>query len=222
MITSILGRKVGMTQIFDAVGNMVPVTVVEAGPCVISQVKTAQSDGYEALQLAFSDKKAKHTTKPLLGHFGKSGSTPKAFVREVPSDGEPHEAGDKVTVEIFADVHHIDVTGTSKGKGFAGVVKRWHFAGQPATHGAMGLRVPGSIGQSAYPSRVLKGTRMGGHMGDARVTIRGQELVRIDAERNLLFIKGQVPGADGGFVMVTKSPEWVAKRKKQTFTTQAS
>jgi large subunit ribosomal protein L3 len=211
-----------MTQIYDAAGKVFPVTVVEAGPCHVLQVKTAETDGYAALQLGFGDKKVKQTSKPLAGVFNKAGVTPKQFVREVVADAGEYKAGDVITVEAFKDVKFVDVVGTSKGKGFQGVVKRWHFHGQPATHGASGHRVPGSIGSSAYPSRVLKGVRMGGHMGAVRSMARGQELVRVDPQRNLLFIKGVVPGFIGGFVIVQKCHDWMAARKKATFKSQAS
>jgi len=222
MSASILARKLGMTQVFDAAGRVVPVTVVEAGPCSVLQVKTAETDGYSALQLGFSDKTEKHTSKPLRGVFAKAGVTPKRFIREVPAPQGEFKPGDVITVEAFNNVRFVDVIGTSKGKGFAGVVKRWHFHGQPATHGAMGNRVPGSIGSSAYPSRVLKGLRMAGHMGAVRVHIRAQELIRVDAARNLLFIKGQVPGAVGGFVIVEESPQWVVSRRKFSFALPSS
>jgi large subunit ribosomal protein L3 len=222
MITSILGRKIGMTQIYDAAGKVAPVTVIEAGPCYVLQVKTVENDGYTALQLGFSEKKEKQTKKPAKGVFAKAGVTPKRFIREVPTDGEEHKAGDVITVETMADVHFVDVTGTSKGKGFAGVVKRWHFRGQPGSHGSMGERVPGSIGSSAYPSRVLKGMKMAGHLGASRSFARGLEVVRIDPKRNLLFVKGAVPGYNGSFVIIQKCPGWVTSRKKQTFKTQAA
>jgi len=216
MVSSILGRKLGMTQIFDGAGKVVPVTVIEAGPCCVLQVKTVENDGYAALQVALSDKKEKHTTKPLMGVFKKAGVTPKRFIREIPTDGEEHKPGDVITVEVLKDVNHVDVVGVSKGKGFAGVVKRWHFHGQPATHGAMGHRVPGSIGSSAFPSRVLKGLKMGGHMGAERVMQKGLEVVKVDPEKNLLLVRGAVPGANGGLLIVRKCAPWMAARKKKT------
>jgi len=222
MVTSILGRKLGMTQVYDADGKVVPVTVIEAGPCFVLQVKTRETDGYSALQLGFADKREKNTKKPLAGIFSKAGVSPKRFVREIPSDGEEHKPGEAITVEALKDIRFVDVIGTSKGRGFAGVVKRHHFSGQPATHGAMGHRVPGSIGSSAFPSRVLKGLRMGGHMGVARVHVRGLEVVRVDSARNLLLVKGSVPGFNGGYVIVQKCPEWVAVRRKQTFKAAAA
>jgi len=215
MLTSLLGRKIGMTQVSDDRGRVVPVTVIEAGPCEVVQVKTAETDGYEALQLGFDDKKVKNTTRPLQGHFAAAGVAPKRFVREVPGDGEEHSPAEKVTVEIFNDVHFVDVVGTSKGKGFAGVMKRWKFRGQDRTHGAVGRRVPGSIGMSATPSRVLKGKKMAGHMGNARVMVRGLEVIKVDAERNLLLVKGAVPGHNGSYVEVRKSPERRKARKKR-------
>jgi large subunit ribosomal protein L3 len=221
MITSILGRKLGITQVYDAEGKVTPVTVIEAGPCHVLQVKTVEKDGYGALQLAFGDKREKRTTKPLLGVFKKAGVSPKRFIREVPVDGENHEIGEVITVETMQEAGFVDVVGTSKGRGFAGVVKRHHFHGQPASHGAMGHRVPGSIGSSAYPSRVLKGLRMGGHMGNARAYVRGLEVVRIDKDRNLLLVKGSVPGYNGSFVIVQKCADWIMRRKKKTFKAQA-
>lgn len=218
MIGSILGKKIGMTQVIDSAGRVVPVTVIQAGPVQVLEVKTSETHGYDALQVGFSDKKEKHTTKPLMGVFKKAGASPKRYIREIPSDGEEHKIGDVLTVEVLKDVTHVDVIGTSKGKGFQGVVRRWHFHGQPASHGAMGHRVPGSIGSSAYPSRVLKGVRMGGHMGNHRVMQKGLEVVKVDPANNLLLVKGAIPGYNGNMVIVRKCADWMTARKKKVHT----
>lgn len=215
MLESLLGKKIGMTQVVDGRGRMVPVTVLQAGPCSILQVKTEAVDGYEALQVGFDDKKEKNTTKPLLGHARKAGVAPKRFVREIPADGEEHAAGEAVSVDVFADVHFVDVVGTSKGKGFAGPMKRWGFAGRKATHGAKGYRVRGSIGQSAWPARVFRGTKMAGRMGGRRVMTRFLEVVKVDPDKNLILVKGSVPGSNGSYVIIHKSTEYMLRRKKK-------
>lgn len=215
MLTVLLGKKLGMTQITDGEGRMVGVTVIQAGPCSVLQVKTVENDGYEALQIGFDDKKEKNTTKPLLGHMRKAGVSPKRFIREIDGDDEAHKPGETITVEIFNDVNFVNVVGTSKGKGFAGVMKRWGFAGRKATHGAKGYRVPGSIGQSAWPARVFRGTKMAGHMGNRRVMTKGLEVIKVDPQRNLLLVKGSVPGHNGAYVEIHKSVEWAAQRKRK-------
>lgn len=215
MLTSLLGKKIGMTQVTDGEGRMVPVTVLEAGPCEVVQVKTKENDGYEAIQLGFDEKKAKNTSKPLQGHFAKAGVTPKRLVREVPGDGEEHELAETVTVKIFTDVHFVDVVANSKGKGFAGVMKRWGFSGQDATHGTVGKRVPGSIGMSAWPARVLRGKKMPGHMGNRRVMVKGLEVIKVDPEKNLLLVKGSVPGHNGCHVQIRKSFEHAKPKQKR-------
>ena len=203
MVSTILGRKLGMTQIWDENDNVVPVTVILAGPCTVSQVKTKATDGYDAVQIGFGDISAKHVNKPMAGHFAKAGVEPMRFLREVRvENGEEHHTGDVVTVADFADVKSVDVIGTSKGKGFQGTVKRWNFSRGPMAHGSRNQRRPGSIGQCAYPSRVRKGLHMYGHMGDDRVTVKNLKLVRIDAEQNLLLIKGAVPGGKNALVQV--------------------
>lgn len=203
MVSTILGRKLGMTQIFDEDDNFVPVTVILAGPCTVSQVKTKETDGYEAVQIGFGALKPKHVNKPMAGHFAKAGIEPMKYLREVRvDDASQYSCGDKVTVEAFADVKAVDVTGTSKGKGFQGTVKRWNFSRGPMTHGCRNQRKPGSIGQCAYPARVRKGLHMYGHMGDARVTVKNLKLVRVDAEQNLMLVKGAVPGGKNGLVQV--------------------
>jgi len=207
MITGLLGKKVVMTQLFADDGTVVPVTVIQAGPCVVVQRKTKQKDGYDAVQLGFVEfVKPKRVTKPMTGHFKKSNVAPARFVREVGIQGEDEaNPGDKVMVNIFNANELVHVRGTSKGRGFAGFVKRHHFRGGRATHGSMFHRAPGSIGSSAYPSRVLKGMRMAGHLGNARVTVQNLRVARVDQDNNLLFVRGAVPGPPGGYVVVEKS-----------------
>jgi len=207
MINGLLGKKVGMTQLLQDDGTAVPVTVIQAGPCVIVQKKTKQTDGYDAVQLGFVEfVKPKRVNKPMAGHFKKANVAPARFTREVPVEGEEtRNAGDKVMVDIFNPNELVHIVGTSKGRGFAGFVKRHHFRGGRATHGSMFHRAPGSIGSSAYPSRVLKGMRMAGHMGNSRVTVRNVRIARVDQENNLLFVHGAVPGPAGGYVVVEKS-----------------
>ena len=207
MVTGLIGKKVGMTQLFDADGTVHPATVLKAGPCVVAQVKTADRDGYEAVQLGFVDARAGRENKPTTGHFKKAGVPPTRIRCEVSlkPGGEPPKAGDQVTVAIFADGERVDVIGTSRGKGFQGVVKRHHFRGGRATHGSMFHRAPGSIGASSYPSRVVKGMRMAGHMGDTRVTVRNLKVIRVDAEHHLLLIEGAVPGGPNSVVVIRKA-----------------
>ncbi len=204
MTPALIGRKVGMTRIYNEKGAVVPVTVVEAGPCAVTQVKTVESDGYNAVQLGFEDVKAKYTTMPLIGHAAKAGVGPKKAFREIKlKDATDKKLGDTVTAEIFAEVKFVDVIGVSKGKGFAGVMKRHGFSGQKASHGAHRIhRAPGAIGSCATPSRVFQGQRMPGRMGGEKVTTLNLQVVRADAERNLLLIKGAVPGPKGGLVLV--------------------
>ncbi len=198
----IIGKKLGMTQLFDDNGNRVAVTVVEAGPCTVTQVRTAESDGYSAVQLAFEDCKDKQLTKAELGHLKKAGlKHGKRHLAEF-RGMDDLKVGDTVTVEAFEDGQHVSVTGVSKGKGFQGTVKRHNFGRGPESHGSHNIRQPGSIGASAYPSRVFKGKRMSGHMGDERVTQRGLRVVARDPENNLLLIKGAVPGATNSVVIV--------------------
>mgnify|MGYP002407963304 FL=1 len=203
MVNTIIGRKLGMTQIWDDDDNIVPVTVIQAGPCTVSQVKTKEADGYDAVQIGFDDIAAKHVNKPMAGHFKAHGVEPMRYLREVHvPEGEKHACGDKVTVANFADVKAVDVTGTSKGKGFQGTIKRWNFSRGPMAHGSRNQRKPGSIGQCAYPARVRKGLHMGGHMGDDRVTVKNLKLVRVDAEQNLMLVRGAVPGGKNAIVQV--------------------
>ncbi len=213
MVEGLIGKKIGMSQIFDAEGNVVPVTILKAGPCTVVQKKTKSRDGYDALQLGLvEDKGLKKPVKPALGHFKKSGIPVVKKLQEV-GVSEPTELkeGDQVLVDIFEVGETIHVTGTSKGKGFAGVVKRHHFAGGDAAHGSMFHRAPGSIGASSYPSRVVKGMRMGGHMGHDKTTVRNLRVVELDKDQNLLLVEGAVPGAKGGYVLIRKGKYTTAK-----------
>ena len=207
MIGGLLGKKIGMTQLLEDDGTAVPVTVIQAGPCVVVQKKTKQKDGYDAVQLGFVEfVKPKRVNKAMTGHFKKSNVAPARFLREVSVQGEDGaNPGDKVMVDIFSRNELVHVLGTSKGRGFAGFVKRHHFRGGRATHGSMFHRAPGSIGSSAYPSRVLKGMRMAGHLGNSRVTVQNLRVARVDQENNLLFVRGAVPGPTGGYLVVEKS-----------------
>ncbi|WP_304675449.1 50S ribosomal protein L3 [uncultured Muribaculum sp.] len=202
----LLGKKIGMTSVFSADGKNVPCTVIEVGPCVVTQVKTAETDGYDALQLGFEDKKEKHTTRPELGHFKKAGVTPKRHLAEFKGfDGE-YKLGDVINVDFFTESDFVDIVGTSKGKGFQGVVKRHGFGGVgQATHGQHNrLRKPGSIGACSYPAKVFKGMRMAGQMGNERVTVQNLQVLKVIADHNLLLIKGSVPGAKGSIVLIEK------------------
>ncbi len=201
----LLGKKIGMTSVFSE-GKNVPCTVIEVGPCVVTQVKTVETDGYEALQLGFVDKKEKHTTKPEAGHFKKAGVTPKRHLAEFKNFETEYKLGDEIRVDIFADASFVTVVGTSKGKGFQGVVKRHGFGGVgQTTHGQHNrLRAPGSIGACSYPARVFKGTRMAGQMGNERVTVQNLQVLNVMPEHNLLVIKGSVPGCKGSIVIIEK------------------
>lgn len=205
-MAGIIGKKVGMTSIFDAEGKNIPCTVVEAGPCVVTQVKTEATDGYNAIQLAFDEKKEKHTTAGLKGHFTKAGTTPKRKVIEFRDFGQEFALGAEMNVTLFSEGDFCDVVGTSKGKGFQGVVKRHGFSGVGgATHGQHNrLRAPGSRGASSWPSRVFKGIRTAGHMGAARVKMQNLQIVKVLPEQNLLLIKGAIPGHKGSYVTVEK------------------
>jgi large subunit ribosomal protein L3 len=212
MINGIIGKKVGMTQLFAADGTVTPVTVIKAGPCVVVQKKSAAGrDGYDAVQLGLVEErpvKLKNVTKPMQGHFEKTGAgmPPTRVLKEIRlADGAEASVGDKVLVDQFAEGDSIELVGKSKGRGFQGTIKRHHFNRGPESHGSMNVRRPGSIGQSAYPSRVIKGTRSSGHMGDKRVTLKGLTVARVDVENNLLMIRGSVPGANGSVVVVRKS-----------------
>jgi len=207
MVTGIIGRKVGMTQIFDADGTVHPATVIKAGPCVVVQAKTKQHDGYEAVQLGLVEETPARVGKPMAGHYKKANVPPTRVRREVrvAPGGDAVRAGDQVLVSMFASGERVDVIGTGRGKGFQGVIKRHHFAGGAATHGSMFHRAPGSIGASSFPSRVIKGMRAAGHMGANRVTILNLKILRVDADNHLLIVKGGVPGAPEGYVIVRKA-----------------
>ena len=202
----LLGKKIGMTSVFSADGKNVPCTVIEAGPCVVTQIKNVEKDGYAAVQLGFQDKKDKHTTKPLMGHFKKAGVTPKRHLAEFKDFSEELNLGDTITVELFNDSAYVDVIGTSKGKGFQGVVKRHGFGGVgQSTHGQHNrARKPGSIGACSYPAKVFKGMRMAGRMGGDRVTTHNLQVLKVIPEHNLLLIKGSVPGYKGSIVIIEK------------------
>jgi large subunit ribosomal protein L3 len=205
-VKGIIGKKVGMTQVYAEDGRAIPVTVLEAGPCVVVQRKSKDKDGYSAVQLGLVEKRApKRVTKPMKGHFEKAGLPPCRVLRELRvAESAEVKVGDKVSVDLFTPGDSVNVIGTSKGKGFQGVVKRHHFRGGAATHGSMFHRAPGSIGASAFPSRVLKGMRAGGHMGQDRVTMKNLKVVKVDPANNLLVVKGAVPGAGGGYVVIRK------------------
>ncbi len=206
-VQGIIGKKVGMTQVYAEDGRAIPVTVIQAGPCVVVQRKSKEKDGVSAVQLGLVEgRKVKRVTKAMKGHFDKAGLPPCKVLREFRvEDGAEVKVGDKVSVEQFAPGDVIHVTGVSKGKGFQGVVKRHHFRGGAATHGSMFHRAPGGIGASAYPSRVIKGMRAAGHMGTDKVTVRKLTVVRVDAGSNTLVVKGAVPGAGGGYLVIRKS-----------------
>ena len=215
-MTLILGRKKGMTQLFADDGTVHGCTVVEAGPCIVMQVRTTEKDGYDAIQLGFEDVRDKVATKPLRGHAQKAGTAPKRMLREERLASPAEQAvGDSITVEVFEVRNIVDVIGTTKGRGFAGTIKRHGFARGPKTHGSMNYRAPGSIGCSAYPSRVFKGKRMSGHYGAKRQTMKNLQVLRIDTERNLIFIKGAIPGPKGGYVQVQNAKTPAVKGPKK-------
>jgi large subunit ribosomal protein L3 len=225
MSKGILGQKVGMTQIYDETGKVIPVTVIQAGPCKVLQIRDKDRDGYEAVQLGFKDKPRRLASRSERGHVGKlsskrskkrtsagiellpkPGCEPQRFVREFRGSTDGFELGQEIKVDVLADVKAVDVTGTSKGRGFAGVMKRWNFSGQRATHGVKKVhRHAGGTGCSAYPSRLFKGKRMAGQYGNARITARNVKVVKVDAENNLLLIRGAIPGPNGGYVMIRET-----------------
>jgi large subunit ribosomal protein L3 len=221
-VAGILGKKVGMTQLFDDKGDVHPATVLQAGPCVITQHKTQSRDGYDSAQLGLVEfVKESRLTKPMRGHLGKNNLPPVKFVREVPIEVEDKapaagdgalKAGGRVLVDIFEGEKFVDIVGTSKGRGFQGVVKRHHFGGGPKSHGSM-FQITGSIGSSAFPSRVFKGMRMSGHMGNARSTVRNLRVLGVDKEDNLLVVEGGVPGPNGGYVVITKAKKPPRERR---------
>ena len=213
----LLGKKIGMTRVYDATGKMIPVTVIQAGPCTVTQVKTVETDGYVAVQIGFENAKASRQTAPEVGHFAKAGTDPKKFVREwrLPKGASPElKLGDTVTVSVFSEVKTVDVVSTSKGKGFAGPMKRWHFKGFPASHGTERKhRAPGSqaslCSNAGTGAGIKRGKKMGGQMGNARITSKNHPLISIDQDKNLLVIKGTVPGPAGGYCVVetAKKPQ---------------
>ena len=207
MVTGIIGKKLGMTQLFGADGTVQPVTIIQAGPCVVVQAKNVQADGYEAVQLGLVEARPAKATKAVAGHYKKANVPPTRVRREVKvkAGGEPVKTGDPVLASIFNPGERVDVIGTSRGHGFQGVMKRHNFSGGAATHGSMFHRAPGSIGASSYPSRVVKGMKGAGHMGDVRVTTRNLRVERVDVEQNLLMVRGAVPGADGGYLIIRKA-----------------
>jgi large subunit ribosomal protein L3 len=214
MLKGLIGKKIGMTQIFDAAGEAIPVTLIEAGPCYVTQVRNPEIDGYSAVQLGFGEIKPKSLTGGQLGHLKRNNLPPLRFLREIREKNPDVKEGDKVTVDLFQVGDQVDVVGTSKGKGFQGAVKRYHFRGGPKTHGASDrTRAPGSRGSGTTPGRVFKGARGPGHMGDDRVTVQNLKVVLVDVERNLLGLRGAVPGAKGGVILIK------AVRKQQPGTT---
>lgn len=202
----LIGKKIGMTSLFDENGKNLPCTVIEAGPCVVSQIKTTETDGYEAIQIAFGDKSEKNVSMQRIGHLKKAGSTPKNRILEIDRLEQEVKLGDQIAVDIFIEGEFVDVSGTSKGKGFQGVVKRHNFGGVgQATHGQHNrLRAPGSIGAGSDPSRVFKGMKMAGRMGGAKTMIENLKVLKVDKEKNLLVVKGSVPGAKNSYVIITK------------------
>lgn len=214
MVTGIIGRKIGMTQLFGEDGSVVPATVLKAGPCVVVQRKTAATDGYESVQIGLVDAKPAKVRKPLAGHYKKANVPPTRVRREVKladAKSDP-KVGDQILVSMFENGERVDIIGTSRGKGFQGVVKRHHFAGGAATHGSMFHRAPGSIGASSFPSRVVKGMRAAGRMGGDRITVRNLRVAKVDPENHLLIVRGAVPGAPTGYVLIRKAV--AAKRIK--------
>jgi large subunit ribosomal protein L3 len=206
MSTTLIGKKVGMTQVYIETGELVPVTVIEAGPCPVVQVKREETDGYNAIQIGFGSKKEKNTSNGALGHFKKAGTSALRHLREIRLDSEPQEeAGSNLTVEIFEGEAQVDVIGTTKGRGFQGVIKRWHFAGGPASHGSMFHRRGGSYGMCQWPGKVIKGKKMPGRFGTDRRTVQNLKVIKILPEKNLILVKGSVPGATGSTVLVRKA-----------------
>lgn len=202
----LLGKKIGMTSVFSADGRNVPCTVIEVGPCVVTQVKTVDTDGYDAIQLGFTEKKEKHTSRPEQGHFKKAGVAPQRYLAEFKGFEGEHKLGDSISVDLFSENDFVDIVGISKGKGFQGVVKRHGFGGVgQSTHGQHNrLRAPGSIGACSYPAKVFKGMRMAGQTGNKRVTVQNLQVIKVMPEQNVLVIKGSVPGSKGSIVLIEK------------------
>ena len=212
----IIGKKIAMTQIFTEEGKVIPVTMVEAGPCTVTQIKTVEKEGYGALQLGFGAVKEKKVSKPQKGHFESKNLEPRRHLAELRvEDPAGYQLGQEITVDIFAKGDHVDITGRSRGKGFAGVIKRHNFRGGPGSHGSHFHRAPGAIGACATPSRVFKGTRMPGRMGAERVTALNLEIVDVKTERNILLLRGSVPGPDGGLLLIRESVKTRKKRKSR-------
>ena len=205
MINGLIGKKIGMTEIFLDDGTVVISTVIEAGPCYVVQKKSAAKDGYESVQIGFEEVKPQRVSKPMLGHFKKAGVPPLRHVIEFDPEGEEYNLGDTVDAGIFKEGDIVDVAGNSKGKGFSGTMKRHNFRGQPASHGGMAHRRPGGIGQASYPGKVWKGIKMAGQMGNERVSVQGVRVVRVDAENNVLIVKGSVPGPNGGTLIIKRT-----------------
>ncbi len=207
MQKAIIGKKIGMTQIFDESGKVIPVTVVEAGPCVVSQKKTVENDGYASIQIGFGDMKAQKVTKPMRGHFAKADVAPKRTLREFRVENiDAYNVGDLIKADVFEAGEKVDITGTSKGKGYAGVIKRWNFGRLKESHGSGPVaRHGGSIGMCSDPSKVFKGKKMAGHLGAERVTVQNLTVVKVDAENNLIAVKGAIPGPNGGTVLIHDS-----------------
>ncbi|MGE3853449.1 MAG: 50S ribosomal protein L3 [Planctomycetota bacterium] len=217
MTHALLGRKISMTQLFAEDGRMIPVTVIQVGPCPVVQVRTKEKDGYVAIQIGYDELK-KNVTKPMKGHFRKAKVPPQRHLREIRLNGKdaaPVEVGTELTAKIFQIGDIVDVIGTTKGKGFQGTVKRHHFSRGAESHGSMNVRQPGSIGQSSDPSRVFKGMRMGGHMGASQATVKNVEVVRIDTEANVIFVKGSIPGPNGGVVLVRDARTGSTKEQRE-------
>jgi len=205
MSTALIGKKIGMTQVYSETGELLPVTVIEAGPCPVLQVKNLEKDGYSAIQIGFGPKKEKNTSKAAMGHFKKAGLGPNRFVREIRLDEDSDlEAGSSLSVDIFSEAAKVDVIGVTKGRGFQGVVKRWNFAGGPASHGSMFHRRGGSYGMCQWPGKVIKGKKMPGHFGTDRRTVQNLKVVKVLSDKNLILVKGSVPGANGSMVIVRK------------------
>ena len=213
MAIGILGRKIGMTETFEKDGKLTPVTIIEAGPCLVLQLKVPDLDGYRAVQLGFADKKENRTKRPLLGHFKKAGVKPKRFIKEIRiSDKDKYTIGREIKVDIFKEGDFVDISGRTIGKGFQGGMKRWGWSGGPASHGSMTHRRPGSIGASAYPSRVVKGHHLPGRMGGNRRTVQNLKVIKVDPENNMLMVKGAVPGHKNSYLVIrnaSKKPEKV-------------
>lgn len=205
MIEGILGKKLGMTEFFLENGTALIATVIEAGPCYVVQKKTADKDGYEALQIGFEEVKPQRVAKPMLGHFKKAGVAPLRHLAEFSAAEGEYKPGDQIKADVFKEGETVDIVGRSKGKGFAGAMKRHHFSGQPASHGGMAHRRVGGIGSASYPSRVWKGQKMPGHMGHGRVTMQGIQVFKVDNEQNLIIVKGSVPGPRGGLVIIKRT-----------------